>query len=227
MLRSYDEARSRHIADHRSLYDRVKLDLGSKTKPNTMPVGEHMETYGASDPSLIELLFQYGRYLLIASSRPGTLPANLQGIWNAYTRAPWSSNWTLNINAQMNYWSVETANLSECHDPLLDFIGKLAVTGKQTASDYYGARGWVAHHNTDIWGHTTPAGGNGAGDASWAMWPMGGVWLAQHLWKHYAFNWIVYFGVAETDRTFEWTKNIYAPRLRGVYVFFLVNDRDI
>ncbi|MEK8130545.1 glycoside hydrolase family 95 protein [Paenibacillus filicis] len=185
---SYATIRSSHIADYRALFDRVKLKLGDSLAPETMSTEERIKTYGASDPGLIELLFHYGRYLLIASSRPGSLPANLQGIWNATTRAPWSSNWTMNINAQMNYWPAETANLAECHTPLLDFIGQLSQTGKRTAEVHYGARGWVAHHNADIWGHTAPAGGLGAGEAVWSMWPMGGVWLAQHLWEHYAFG---------------------------------------
>jgi alpha-L-fucosidase 2 len=184
----YEKIRSSHIEDHRSLFDRVSLKLGNSPTRETMSTEERITAYGASDPGLIELLFQYGRYLLISSSRPGTLPANLQGIWNAATRAPWSSNWTININTQMNYWPAETANLAECHEPLLDFIGKLAHSGKRTAEAHYGARGWVAHHNTDIWGHTSPAGGLGDGDPVWSMWPMGGVWLAQHLWEHYAFG---------------------------------------
>ncbi|RXZ82893.1 glycoside hydrolase family 95 protein [Paenibacillaceae bacterium] len=186
--KSYAAVLNDHIQDHRALFDRVKLSLGKSLAPDTMSTEERITAYGASDPALIELLFHYGRYLLIASSRPGTLPANLQGIWNAETRAPWSSNWTLNINAQMNYWPAETANLAECHQPLLDFIGKLALTGKETAEIHYGTRGWVAHHNTDIWGHTAPAGGRGVGDANWALWPMGGVWLAQHLWEHFSFG---------------------------------------
>ena len=188
LTKSYEEARDSHIIDYKTLFDRVKLQLGDSAAPENMPIDERLNAYGASDPSLIALLFQYGRYLLIASSRPGTLPANLQGIWNASTRAPWSSNWTLNINAQMNYWPAETANLAECHEPLLDFIGQLAVTGKRTAETHYGARGWVAHHNTDIWGHTAPAGGWGEGDAVWVLWPMGGIWLAQHLWEHFSFG---------------------------------------
>ncbi|GGG59022.1 glycoside hydrolase family 95 protein [Paenibacillus radicis (ex Gao et al. 2016)] len=188
LAKSYDQLRAAHIADYKALFDRVKLQLGESEAADTLPTDERLTQYGASDLSLITLLFQYGRYLLIASSRPGTLPANLQGIWNAATRAPWSSNWTLNINAQMNYWPAETANLAECHEPLLDFIGQLAVTGKRTAEMHYGARGWVVHHNTDIWGHTAPAGGWGEGDAVWVLWPMGGIWLAQHLWEHFSFG---------------------------------------
>ncbi|MFD2328306.1 glycoside hydrolase N-terminal domain-containing protein [Cohnella sp. GCM10020058] len=214
----YERLKAAHIADYRALFDRVKLELGDKNRsvgadadtygstgantvaPPDVPVDVHADmptdistdewlaTLGADDPGFATLLFQYGRYLLIASSRPGTQPANLQGIWNASTRPPWSSNWTLNINAQMNYWPAETANLAECHEPLLDFIGTLSRSGRKTARLHYGARGWVAHHNADIWGHTAPVGDFGHGDASWTMWPMGGVWLAQHLWERYAFG---------------------------------------
>src|SRR5205823_5199964 len=124
--------------------------------------------YGASDPGLVKLLFDYGRYLMIASSRPGTQAANLQGIWNQETRAPWSSNYTININTEMNYWPVETCGLAECHEPLIKLIEKLAVNGKETARINYGARGWTAHHNTDIWGQTAPVGDFGDGDPTWA-----------------------------------------------------------
>lgn len=132
-------------------------------------------------------MFQYGRYLMIASSRPGTQPANLQGIWNDLVRPPWSSNWTININAQMNYWPAETTNLAECHEPLLDLISGLSVTGAKTAEVYYGANGWTSHHNTDLWRHSSPVGALN-GNPAWANWPMSGAWLCQHLWEHYAFN---------------------------------------
>ncbi len=188
MARSYDALRSRHVADHRSLFDRVGLDLGPSLAPEGMPTDRRIGEYGAQDPGLVELLFHYGRYLMIASSRPGTRPANLQGIWNSETRPPWSSNWTLNINAEMNYWPAETCNMAECHQPLLELVERLACNGSKTAAAYYGARGWVAHHNTDLWGQTEPAGGYGHGDPVWALWPMGGVWLCRHLWEHYAFG---------------------------------------
>ena len=134
------------------------------------------------------LLYQYGRYLMIASSRPGGLPANLQGIWNDSMRPPWSSNYTININTEMNYWPVEVAGLPECHQPLLDFVAALAENGRRTAQVNYGARGFVAHHNSDAWAHTAPVGDFGGGDPKWANWPMGGAWLATHLWEHYAFG---------------------------------------
>ena len=136
------------------------------------------------DSGLETLYFQYGRYLLISSSRPGGIPANLQGIWNNHVRPPWSSNFTTNINAEMNYWMVETANLSELHTPLLDLISRLAITGKETARNFYDAVGWTVHHNTDIWATTNPV----SGSPMWANWPMGGAWLSQHLWEHYQFT---------------------------------------
>ncbi|WP_342556111.1 glycoside hydrolase family 95 protein [Paenibacillus sp. FSL R7-0652] len=188
MATNYNDLLQRHVQDHQALFNRVQLHLGDSTAPADMPTDERIEKYGSSDPGLVELLFNYGRYLMIASSRPGTLPANLQGIWNQDTRAPWSSNYTLNINAEMNYWPAETCNMAELHEPLLDFIGKLAVNGRKTAEINYGAQGWVAHHNADIWGQTAPVGDYGAGDPVWALWMMGGVWLTQHLWEHYAFS---------------------------------------
>ncbi|MCG7384674.1 glycoside hydrolase family 95 protein [Paenibacillus sp. ACRRY] len=188
---SYLKLRERHIDDHNRLFGRVKLHLGTEehNKSPDKTTDKRIMEKGAQDSQLIELLFHYGRYLLIASSRPGTLPANLQGIWNADTRPPWSSNWTLNINAEMNYWPAETCNLAECHEPLLRFIEVLASNGSETAKRHYGATGWVAHHNTDIWGQTAPVGDYGRnGDPVWALWPMGGVWLCQHLWEHYTFG---------------------------------------
>lgn len=185
---SYQKLREDHIRDYRSLFDRVEIHLGNRVSPDDLPTDKRITEFGASDPSLVELLFQYGRYLMIASSRPGTQPANLQGIWNKDTRPPWSSNYTLNINAEMNYWPAETCNLPECHQPLLEFIGSLAVTGKKTAEINYGARGWTAHHNSDIWAQSAPVGDYGHGDPVWAFWPMAGAWLCQHLWEHYAFG---------------------------------------
>ncbi|SET68102.1 glycoside hydrolase N-terminal domain-containing protein [Paenibacillus sp. NFR01] len=188
LARPYSELLQRHLADYRPLIGRVKLKLGDSPAPEDMPTDQRIAKLGALDPGLAELLFQYGRYLLIASSRPGTQAANLQGIWNAATRPPWSSNYTLNINTEMNYWPAEVCNLAECHEPLLSLIGRLAENGARTAAVNYGARGWTAHHNADIWGHTAPVGHYGDGDPSWAFWPMGGIWLTQHLWEHYAFG---------------------------------------
>lgn len=184
----YADILKRHLDDHHKLFGRVALHLGESKAPSDMPTDRRIAEYGSSDPGLVELLFHYGRYLMIASSRPGTQPANLQGIWNEEMRAPWSSNYTLNINAQMNYWPAETCNMAELHEPLIDFIGRLAENGKKTAATNYGARGWVAHHNADLWAQTAPVGDFGDGDPVWTIWPMGGVWLTQHLWEHYAFS---------------------------------------
>jgi alpha-L-fucosidase 2 len=168
----YHELLARHIADHQKLFRRVEIDLGETPAASDLPTDQRLARFekGEADPGLCALLYQYGRYLLISSSRPGGLPANLQGIWNDSTRPPWSSNWTLNINAEMNYWPSEVANLSECHEPFLDFIEMLAVHGRKTAEVNYGARGWVAHHNADIWGQTGPVGDFGGGDPVWANW---------------------------------------------------------
>lgn len=186
--KEYTDIRNRHLDDHGKLFGRVALHLGESKAPEDMPTDQRIAEYGSGDPGLVELLFHYGRYLLIASSRPGTQPANLQGIWNEETRAPWSCNYTLNINAEMNYWPAETCNMAELHKPMIDFIGRLAENGKKTAETNYGARGWVAHHNSDLWGQSAPVGDFGDGDPVWAFWPMGGTWLTQHLWEHYAFS---------------------------------------
>ena len=156
------------------------------TDRTALPTDRRLEAYKAdpSDPALEALYFQYGRYLLIASSRPGTQPAHLQGIWNDRVHPPWNSDYTTNINTQMNYWPAEVCNLSECHEPLLRMIGELSVTGRRTARLHYGCRGWTAHHNVDLWRLSTPV----SGDPSWAFWPMAGAWLCRHLWEHYRFN---------------------------------------
>ncbi|MBP3964619.1 glycosyl hydrolase family 95 catalytic domain-containing protein [Paenibacillus lignilyticus] len=189
LSRPYEELRARHISDYQGLFSRVELDLGAASEQaEQLPTDQRIKQNGASDPGLVKLLFDFGRYLMIASSRPGTQATNLQGIWNQETRPPWSSNYTININTQMNYWPAETCALAECHEPMIDLIEKISKSGRETARIHYGARGWTAHHNTDIWGHTAPVGDFGEGDAAWALWPMGGPWMAQHLWEHYAFN---------------------------------------
>jgi alpha-L-fucosidase 2 len=185
---SWDELRSAHVSDHRSLMGRVTLDLGATSAKTDLPTDERIATLGAADPQLVTMLFDYGRYLLVASSRPGAQPANLQGIWNDQVRPPWSSNWTININTEMNYWPAETANLAELHEPLISLVEGLSVTGAKTAATNYGARGWTAHHNADLWRQSAPVGNYGDGDPVWALWPMAGPWLAQHLWEHYAFG---------------------------------------
>jgi len=187
--KEYEELLEDHGADYRSLFDRVDLRLGdSPSGAESLPTDDRVVKHGGDDPAMVELLFQYGRYLLISSSRPGTQPANLQGIWNHLVRPPWSSNYTTNINAEMNYWPAEAANLSECHGPLLRMVEELVDNGRQTARTNYGCGGWVAHHNVDLWRQTAPPGDWGHGDAVWAMWPMGGAWLCQHLFEHYAFT---------------------------------------
>ena len=184
---SYAALRQAHIADHQRLFRRVSLDLG-RGPGDLLPTDERLRRYPEQpDHGLEALLFQYGRYLLIASSRPGTQPANLQGIWNEQVRPPWSANWTININTQENYWPAEAANLAECHQPLLEMIRELSINGQKTAEINYGCRGWVAHHNADLWRQSAPVG-NFNGNPVWANWPMGGAWLCQHLWEHYAFG---------------------------------------
>ncbi|HEX6428290.1 MAG TPA: glycoside hydrolase family 95 protein [Niastella sp.] len=182
-----------HIEDYQKYFNRVSFiikDTASTGKINSLPSDERLKAYskGAYDPALETLYYQFGRYLLIASSRPGGPPANLQGIWNKELRAPWSSNYTININTQMNYWPAESTNLSEMHTPLLQWLKELSVTGSRVAREFYHANGWVAHHNSDIWGCANPVGDLGAGDPVWANWYMGGNWLCQHLWEHYAFT---------------------------------------
>lgn len=186
--RPYTDLKARHVADHQRLFRRCVLQLPSTADANR-PTNDRLKSFRSDqDPDLLGLYFQYGRYLLIASSRPGTQPANLQGIWNESIRPPWSSNWTSNINVQMNYWPVETCNLSECHEPLFDLTTHVAVNGAKTAQANYGARGWVSHHNIDIWGHTGPVGNFGQGEPRWANWQMSGPWLCAHLWERYLFS---------------------------------------
>jgi alpha-L-fucosidase 2 len=187
LQKDFEQLWNEHVEDHRRLFRRVRLTLG-KSAAADRPTDERLRGYGEyGDPELEALLFHYGRYLLIASSRPGTQPANLQGIWNDIVRPPWSSNYTLNINTEMNYWPAEVTNLPECHQPLLDFIEDLSRNGEQTAAINYGCRGWVAHHNADLWRQTGTVG-EFNGMPIWANWPMGGAWLSQHLWEHYAFS---------------------------------------
>jgi alpha-L-fucosidase 2 len=189
--KNFDQLRSRHVDDYRALFDRVELELPSLSDggdPNQKPTDSRVEYFKAEpDPSLLALYFQYGRYLLISSSRPGAQPANLQGIWNHQLTPPWSCNWTSNINIQMNYWPAETCNLSECAEPLFDFIADLRTNGERTAREHYGLPGWVSHHNIDIWRATNPVG-EGVGSPTWANWGMSGPWLCQHLYEHYLFT---------------------------------------
>lgn len=186
---SYASLRSRHTADHQALFQRVSLDLPRTPGSEQLDTGERLAAFEKTgDPDLVALYFQYGRYLLIASSRPGTQPANLQGLWNDKIRPPWSSNWTVNINTQMNYWPAETCNLAECADPLFNLIEGVRKNGAKTAEVNYGAKGWVCHHNVDVWRQTAPVGDFGHGSPTWANWPMSAPWLCSHLWEHYAFS---------------------------------------
>ena len=182
--KSWKQIYQDHVEDHTALFDRVSINLGGERSANA-PTDERLKRMveGAADPLLTEQLFQYGRYLMIAGSRPGTQPLNLQGIWNGNINPPWGSKYTININIQMNYWVAEVCNLSECHEPLLRMVGELQAPGRNTAKVHYQAGGWVAHHNTDLWRGTAPVDG-----AQWGMWPTGGAWLCQHLWEHYLYT---------------------------------------
>ncbi len=187
--KQFFELKNAHLQDYQRFFNRVSLNLGASTAPN-LPTDERLRRYaeGKEDKTLEALYFQYGRYLLISSSRTLGVPANLQGIWNPYMRPPWSSNYTTNINAEENYWLAENTNLSEMHLPLLSFIKNVSETGKVTAKTFYGTNGWVACHNTDIWAMSNPVGNFGNDDPVWACWNMGGAWLSTHLWEHFLFT---------------------------------------
>lgn len=220
--KNYPALVSSHVADYKRYFDRVKLQIKDTAVSASagLPSDERLIAYtkGAYDPAVESLYFQYGRYLLISSSRPGGEPANLQGIWNKELRAPWSSNYTININTQMNYWPAEVTNLSEMHAPLFDLIKNLSVTGKVTAKEFYGMNGWVAHHNSDIWAVSNPVGDKGIGEPRWANWAQGGNWLCQHLWEHYAFT---------RDKNF--LQQVAYPSMKGAAKFcldWLVEDKN-
>ncbi|MFG0289843.1 MAG: glycoside hydrolase N-terminal domain-containing protein [Rhodopirellula sp. JB044] len=184
--KSYDDVLSDHQSDHRELFRRVSIELGERGagQGDQRTTIERLNDYQANpDPAFVCLLYQYGRYLLIASSRPGGQPANLQGLWNESKTPAWDSKYTININTEMNYWPAEVTNLSECHEPLFDMLEDLSVTGSEVASDFYGASGWVVHHNTDGWRGAAPINHSNHG-----IWPTGGAWLATHLWEHYLFT---------------------------------------
>lgn len=191
---SYSALLRKHLSDYQRLFRRVTLDLGLDTAAVRLPTDLRIKRFDSTgnDHQLQTLYYQYGRYLLIACSRPGSLPANLQGIWNRMVQPPWGSNYTTNINTEMNYWLAENTNLSECHQPLFDLIKALAVNGAQTARVNYGIQeGWVTHHNTDAWAKTSPPGGydwDPKGMPRWSCWPMAGAWLCTHLWEHYLFT---------------------------------------
>ncbi len=180
--KSFEEMRAAHVADHQALFRRVSLDLGLSA--SVKPTDERLRAADkAADPALIPLYFQFGRYLLIASSRPGDQPANLQGVWNQDLNPAWGGKYTVNINTEMNYWPSEVANLAECAEPLYAMIDDLRVSGAKVARAHYGARGWVLHHNTDLWRGAAPINNSNHG-----IWPTGGAWLTRHLWEHYLFS---------------------------------------
>ncbi|KAL8554632.1 hypothetical protein ACS0TY_002718 [Phlomoides rotata] len=190
---SYADLYARHVDDYQALFQRVSMQLSKSSKNATKnylnlkvdTTAQRVKSFkNDEDPSLVELLFQYGRYLLIACSRPGTQPSNLQGIWNKDTEPAWDSSPHLNVNLQMNYWPSLSCNLKECQEPLFDYISSLSVNGKKTAKVNYGASGWVVHQVSDLWAKTSPD----RGQAVWALWQMGGAWLCTHLWEHYAYT---------------------------------------
>ncbi|GGF25225.1 hypothetical protein GCM10011339_11680 [Echinicola rosea] len=183
IARGHEEIRKDHEQDYRKYFDRVSLDLG-ESEAAMNPTDVRVENFSKrDDPQLVALYFHFGRYLLISASRPGGQPANLQGIWNDQLDPAWDSKYTVNINTEMNYWPSEITHLTEMNEPLVQMVRELSQAGRHTAKDMYGARGWVMHHNTDIWRITGPVDG-----ASWGMWPMGGAWLCQHLMDKYAFS---------------------------------------
>jgi len=181
--RSFEEMRLAHIIEHQRLFRRLAIDLGSAVMAENIPTDRRIAANPtAPDPTLSALYVQFGRYLMIASSRPGTQPATLQGIWNDQIDPPWGSKYTTNINLQMNYWLTDPANLSECMEPMIRLVEEVSVTGAEMAAAHYGAGGWVLHHNTDIWRAAGPIDG-----AKWGLWPTGGAWLCVQLWDHAVF----------------------------------------
>lgn len=182
--KEYESLYQSHVADYSSLFGRVSIDLG-KSPEASLPINERIANYKpGDDPALTALYFQFGRYLLISASRPGSQPSNLQGIWNQDMQPAWSANWTINCNAEINYWPAEITNLSECHAPMFDMIREASVDGAKTAANLYNSRGWVAHHNLDIWRTTWMVGGTGL----YSLFQVGGAWLCQHIWEHYLFT---------------------------------------
>ncbi|MFG1614554.1 glycoside hydrolase N-terminal domain-containing protein [Nonomuraea wenchangensis] len=204
VTRTYDDLRGRHVADYQRLFGRTTLDLGrtaAADQPTDVRIAQHASS---NDPQFAALLFQYGRYLLISSSRPGTQPANLQGIWNDSLTPSWDSKYTLNANLPMNYWPADTTNLSECYEPVFRMVNDLTVSGARTARVQYNAGGWVTHHNTDGWRGSSVVDG-----ATWGMWQTGGAWLATMIWDHYLFT-----GDLDFLRQ-------YYPAMKGAAQFFL------
>jgi alpha-L-fucosidase 2 len=208
--RPFNKILADHVIAYKKYFDRVKIDLGN-TEAAKLPTDERIEKFASgNDPQLVSLYFQFGRYLLISASQPGQngisigQPANLQGLWNQEMTPPWGSKYTININTEMNYWPAEVANLTEMHEPLIQMVKELSETGKETAKAMYGANGWLAHHNTDLWRITGPVD-----PIFYAMWPMGGAWLSQHAWEKYRYS---------GDKTY--LKSVY-PAIKGAAQFFV------
>lgn len=196
--------KNKHKADYQALFDRVHFDLGENTF-SKRPTDKRLSTFNSDeDPNLVALVYQYGRYLLISSSRPGSQPANLQGKWNDSMNPPWDSKYTININTEMNYWPAEITNLSECAEPLIKMVQEIALTGRNVAKEHYNLAGWVTHHNTDLWRGAAPINHSNHG-----IWPTGGAWLSQHLWWHYQFT-----------GDLDYLKNTAYPVLKEASVFF-------
>ena len=201
--KSFDDLRAAHIAEHQRIFRRVSLDLG-RTEAAKLPTDERIRNFAkGNDPDFAALYFQFGRYLLISCSRAGGQPATLQGLWNESMKPPWGSKYTININTEMNYWPVDSANMGECIEPLTAMVLDLAENGKEAARVHWGAGGWVAHHNTDLWRAASPI------DGPWGHWPTGGAWLLQNLWEHYLFT---------GDKSY--LRRIY-PAMKGSAQFFL------
>ncbi len=207
---SFENILKTHIKAYQNYFNRVTLDLGGSEVAD-LPTDERLKNFSSTnDPQFATLYFQFGRYLLISASRPGGQPANLQGIWNHKMKPPWDSKYTININAEMNYWPAEKTNLAELHEPFLKMVMELSVAGQETAKVMYSARGWMAHHNTDLWRATGAVDG-----AFWGNWSAGGGWTSQHLWEHYLYN---------GDK--DYLESVY-PALKGAalfYVDYLVKD---
>ena len=202
--KSFEALRREHVAEHQRLFRRVTLDLGV-TGAAQLPTDQRLAHFAEGhDPQLAALYFQFGRYLLISSSRPGGQPATLQGLWNESMTPPWDSKYTININTEMNYWPAEPTNLGECTEPLIRMVTELAESGRRTARVNWGAGGWVCHHNTDLWRATAPIDG-----PTWGMWPMGGAWLSKQLWDHYEYG---------GDK--QYLATVY-PVMKGAAQFFL------
>jgi len=204
--KSYDDLKAAHLEDYQTIFNRVKIDLGAADNSAGDITSTRVKNFNSTnDPSLVELHYQYGRYLLIASSRKGGQPANLQGIWNKDTNPVWGSKYTTNINLEMNYWPVETANLGECVWPLIDKIKAMVPQGEKTAKVHWGVdEGWVEHHNTDLWNRSAPI------DGAWGLWPSGAGWLSTHLWEHFLFN--------PTDKAY--LQDVYST-MKGAALFFV------